>query len=211
MKKMRFYAIAKKILGPVLQFCMRIKIQNPESEYKGEGGLIVCANHTHMFDCIVLGVAYMTRQVRFLAKKELFKIPVLKNVMECLGAYGVDRGGADVGAVKKTISLLSDGATVGIFPQGTRHPGKKIEDTKFKNGAAMAAYHAHVAVQPVFIKVKDYRYRLFRRKTVIFGEPITWEELGFSLGEHADYTRATEIIKERILSLEANNKLNAKN
>ena len=205
MKKMRFYAISKKILGPVLQFCMRIKIQNPECEYKGEGGLIVCANHTHMFDCIVLGVAYMTRQVRFLAKKELFKIPVLKNVMECLGAYGVDRGGADVGAVKKTISLLSDGATVGIFPQGTRHPGKKISDTKFKNGAAMTAYHAHVAIQPVFIKVKDYRYRLFRRKTVIFGEPITWEELGFSQGEHADYTRATEIIKERILSLEADN------
>ena len=205
MKKMRFYAIAKKIIGPRLHFCMRIKIQNPEVEYKGEGGLIVCANHTHMFDCIVLGVAYMSRQVRFLAKKELFKIPLLKNVMEALGAYGVDRGGADVGAVKKTISLLSDGATVGIFPQGTRYPGKNIADTKFKNGAVMAAYHAHVPIQPVYIKVKDHRYKLFRKKTVIFGEPVSWEEMGFSEGEHADYTRATELVRERILALEAEN------
>ena len=161
MKKMRFYAIAKKIIGPVLGLCMNIRVQNPEAEHKNEGGLIVCANHTHMFDCIVLGVAYMTRQVRFLAKKELFRIPLLKNLMESLGAYGVDRGGADVGAVKKTISLLADGATVGIFPQGTRHPGRAIADTKFKSGAAMAAYHAHVPVQPVFIKVRNYRYRLF--------------------------------------------------
>ena len=202
MKKNRFYAAAKSTIGPLLKLCMRIKVHNPDSEYKGEEGLIVCANHTHMFDCIVLGVAYMTRQVRFLAKKELFRIPLLKNVMEWLGAYGVDRGGADVGAVKKTISLLSAGETVGIFPQGTRHKGTPIALTQFKNGAAMTAYHAHVPVQPVLIKVKGYRYRLFCKKTVIFGEPITWEELGFAEGEHADYTKATQIIKERILSLE---------
>ena len=202
MKKMRFYAIAKKIIGPILHLCMRIKIQNPDAEYKGDGGVVVCANHTHMFDCIVLGVAYMTRQVRFLAKAELFRIPLLKELMEALGAFGVDRGGADVAAMKKTIALLSDGATVGIFPQGTRHPGKEIADTKFKNGAAMAAYHARVPVQPVLIKVKDHRYRLFCKKTVIFGEPVSWEEMGFSEGQHADYSHATEIIKERILALE---------
>ena len=202
MKKNCFYAAAKCTIGPLLKICMRIKVLNPEAEYKGDSGLVVCANHTHMFDCIVLGVAYMTRQVRFLAKKELFRIPLLKNIMEWLGAYGVDREGADVGAIKKTISLLSDGETVGIFPQGTRHKGKAISLTQFKNGAAMTAYHAHTPIQPVLIKVKDYKYRLFCKKTVIFGEPITWEELGFSEGEHADYTKATEIIKERILSLE---------
>ena len=205
MKKLRFYAAAKKIIGPVLKFTMRIKVRNPEAEYKGEGGLVVCANHTHMFDCIVLGVAYMTRQLRFLAKAELFRIPLLRGLMSSLGAYGVDRGGADVGAVKKTISILSDGATVAIFPQGTRHPGREISDTKFKSGAAMTAYHAHVPVQPVLIKVKDRRYRFLRKKTVIFGEPLSWEQLGFREGEHPDYARATEIIRERILELDRNN------
>ena len=205
MKKLRFYAVAKKIIGPILSFTMRIKVKNPDAEYKGEGGLIVCANHTHMFDCIVLGVAYMTRQLRFLAKAELFRIPLLSGLMKSLGAYGVDRGGADVGAVKKTISMLSDGATVAIFPQGTRHPGKEISDTKFKSGAVMAAYHSHAAIQPVLIKVKDRRYRFLRKKTVVFGEALSWEDLGFREGEHPNYAKATEIVRERILELDRSN------
>ncbi len=202
MKKLRFYSVAKKIIGPILKCTMRIKVQNPEAEYTGDGGVVVCSNHTHMFDCIVLGVAYMTRQLRFLAKKELFQIPILRTLMSGLGAYGVDRGGADVGAVKKTISMLSDGATIAIFPQGTRHPGKEIGSTKFKSGAAMAAYHAHVPIQPVLIKVKNRRYRFLRKKTVVFGEVLTWEQLGFREGEHADYARATEIIRQRIIELD---------
>ena len=204
MKKLRFYAVVKALIGPILKLTMRIKVKNPDAEHKGEGGLVICANHTHMFDCIVLGVAYKKRQLRFLAKAELFRIPLLSGLMRCLGAYGVDRGGADVGAVKKTISMLSDGATVAIFPQGTRHPGREISDTKFKSGAAMAAYHAHAAVQPVLIKVKNRRYRFLRKKTVIFGEPLSWEQLGFVEGEHPDYARATEIIRERIIELDRN-------
>ena len=205
MKKLRFYSVLKAVLGPILKLTMRIKVKNRENEYAGSGGCVVCANHTHMFDCIVLVIAYRKRQIRYLAKQELFRIPLLKNLISAFGAFGVDRGGADVGAVKKTISMLSDGATVGIFPQGTRHPGKEIEDTKFKSGAAMAAFHARVPVQPVVIKVKNRRYRFLRKKTVIFGEPITWEQLGFREGEHADYARATEIIRQRIIELDKNN------
>ena len=205
MKKLRFYAVAKKIIGPILGFTMRIKVKNPEAEYTGEGGLVVCANHTHMFDCITLGVAYMTRQLRFLAKAELFRIPLLCGLMKSLGAYGVDRGGADVGAVKKTIAMLSDGATIAIFPQGTRHPGREIADTKFKSGAAMAAYHSHATIQPVLIKVKDRRYKFLRAKTVIFGKALSFEDLGFREGEHPDYAKATEIIRESILELDRNN------
>lgn len=202
MKKLRLYAVAKAVLGPVLKLTMRVKVVNPENEYSGERGCVVCANHTHMFDCVVLAIAFCRMQLRFLAKKELFSVPLLKNLIEGFGAYGVDRGGADVGAVKKTIAMLSDGAAVGIFPQGTRYPGVEIEDTKFKSGAVMAAYHAHVPLQPVAINVKNRRYRFLRKKTVIIGAPISWEELGFREGEHPDYAKATAIVKERIIALD---------
>ncbi len=201
MKKLRFYAFAKATVCPIIKLCMRIKVTHREREYAGEGGLVVCANHLNMLDCLTLAIAFK-RQIRFLGKKELFSIPILRNLFSMLGAYGVDRGGADVGAVKKTISILSDGATVGIFPQGTRCRGVNVEDTKFKNGAAMAAYHAHVPVQPVFIKTKNKKYQFLHRKEVIIGEVLTWDDMGFADGEHADYNRATEIIKERIVSLE---------
>lgn len=202
MKKLRFYSAVKTILGPVLKLFMRIHVKGSENEYTGDGGCVVCTNHTHFFDCVVLVIAFKVLQIRFLAKKELFSVPILKNIIKGFGAFGLDRGGQDVGALKKTIQMLSDGAVVGIFPQGTRQPGKEIADTKFKSGAAMAAYHAKVPVQPVLIKVKDKRYRLFRKKEVIIGAPISWKELGFSEGAHADYAKATEIIKEKICALE---------
>ena len=202
MKKLRLYAVAKAILGPILALTMRVRVIGKKNEHTGDSGCVICANHTHMFDCIVLSIAFDRMQLRYLAKKELFRIPLLKNLIEGFGAYGVDRGGADVGAVKKTIAMLESGAAVGIFPQGTRHPGREIEDTKFKSGAVMAAYHAHVPVQPVAIKVKDRKYRFLRRKTVVIGAPISWEELGFREGEHPDYAKATEIVKERIIALD---------
>ncbi len=201
MKKLRFYAFAKATICPVIKLCMRIRVHGSEKEHSAPEGLIICANHLHMLDCVTLAISFK-RQIRFLGKKELFRIPILKNLFSMLGGYGVDRGGADVGAVKKTISLLSDGATVGIFPQGTRCRGVAVEDTRFKNGAAMAAYHAHVPVQPVFIKTKNRKYQFLRRKDVIIGDVISWEELGFADGEHADYNRATELIKQRISALE---------
>ena len=205
MKKLRFYSFIKTLLGPVLKCTMRVTVKNGELEYKGEDGLLVCSNHINMFDCILLALAYDNRQIHYLAKKELFSIPLLSQLISSLGAYGVDRASADVGAVKKSIKLLSDGDTVGIFPQGTRHPGKDIESTSFKNGAAMAAYHAHVGIQPLYIKTKNRRYRFLRKKEVIFGDYISWEELGYRDGEHADYSRATALIKERILALDKNN------
>jgi len=204
MKKLRFYAAAKAVLGPIIKLFMRIRVKGREKEYSGEGGLVVCANHLNMLDCITLAIAFK-RQIRFLAKKELFSVPLLKNLISSLGAYGVDRSGGSVGAIKKTISMLSDGATVGIFPQGTRQPGIETQKTNFKSGAAMAAFHAHVPIQPVYIKVKDRKYRFLRKKEVIIGEVIEWDELGFGDGEHADYAKATEMIKARIIELEESN------
>ncbi len=201
MKKLRFYACAKVIVAPIIKLCMRIHITNPEKEYSKDGGLVICANHLNMLDCVTLAIAFK-RQIRFLGKKELFSIPLLSNLISMLGAYGVDRGGADVGAVKKTIAILKDGATVGIFPQGTRCRGVMVKDTKFKNGAAMAAYHAHVPIQPVFIKTKNKKYQFLHKKEVIIGDALTWESLGFTDGEHADYNHATDVIKSSIQALE---------
>ncbi len=159
MKKLRFYAFAKAVIAPVIKLCMRIRVINPENEYTGEGGLVICSNHLNMLDCVTLAIAFK-RQIRFLGKKELFKIPVLRSFLSLLGGYGVERGSADVGAVKKTISLLSDGAAVGIFPQGTRCPCVSVADTSFKNGAALAAFRSNAAVQPVYIKTKNKKYTM---------------------------------------------------
>ena len=207
MKKLRFYAVAKAVLGPIIKFFMRIRVHDAHNAYSS-GGVVVCSNHLSMLDCITLAIAFK-KPIRFLAKKELFSIPVFRSLISSLGAYGVDRGGADVGAIKKTISMLRDGATIGIFPQGTRCIGADVNDTKFKNGAAMAASHAGVPIQPVFIGTKNAKYKFLRRKEVYIGKIITQEELGFSEDEHTSYADATEILKSRIIELQAKYKSEA--
>lgn len=197
--KNKLYRFLKATIGPIIKFCMRVKVHGAKNE-KEDGALIVCANHTAMLDVLSLGVSFK-RQLRFLAKAELFKIPLLSGLISALGAYGVERGRGDVGAIKKTLSILDGEEIVAMFPQGTRCPGVDPATTEVKNGVGMMIYRSKADVQPVFIRVKNYRYRFFRKKEVIIGKPIRYEEFGFVNGGSEEYEKAAKFVFERILSL----------
>ncbi len=187
------------MLAPIIRCGMRIKTYGAEHE-QTEGPLIVCANHTAMLDVLSLAFSFK-RQLRFLGKKELFKIPLIGAFFRALGAYSVDRGSGDVGAIKKTLSILADGEIVAMFPQGTRHPYVDPATTEVKSGVGMMVYRSKANVQPVFIRVKNYKYRFLRRKEVIIGAPIRYEEFGFTQGGAEEYTRAAQLVFDRILAL----------
>lgn len=165
-----------------------------------EGGCIVCSNHTGLHDVIVLA-ACMKRQPRYMAKKELFRIPLLKQLITALGAFPVDRGGADVGAIKTAISMIKSGEAVTVFPQGTRYRGTDPRETKPKSGVGMIAYHTKVPVVPVYIRTRKNHTLPFRRTEIICGDPIMPEELGFEHGGKEEYTLAAEYIFEKICDL----------
>lgn len=198
-KTNKLYRVLKTILGPVIKAFMRIKTYGSENEQK-DGALIVCANHTAIFDVLSLAISFK-RQLRFLAKKELFKVPLLSQLISALGAYSVDRGHGDVAAIKKTLSVLANGEIVAMFPQGTRYIGVDPAKTEVKNGVGMMVYRSKADVQPVFIRVKNYKYRLFRKKEVIIGKPIKYEEFGFTNGGSEEYEKAAKLVFERILAL----------
>lgn len=197
---MNLYLWAKKHIAGFLRRLLRVRDTGAENEPQ-TGGLIVCSNHTSMLDVIVLAIV-LRRQLRYLAKAELFRVPLLSAVIRSCGAYSVDRGGSDVAAIKKTISLLREGESVGIFPQGHRYRGVSPRGTEIHYGVGMAAYHSQAAVLPVFIRTKNYKMRLFGRKEVVVGRPLTFEELAFTGGSTAEYRRASELIFSRILALE---------
>lgn len=193
------YKVLKAILGPMFRVGMRIRTYNVEKA-QNEGALIVCANHTAMLDVVSLGVAYK-RQLRFLAKKEVLKVPLLGALFAAMGAYGVDRGKGDVGAIKKTLSILEQGECVAMFPQGTRCRGVDPAETEVKNGVGMMIYRSKADVQPVFIRVKGYKYRFGQKKEVIVGDVIRYAEFGFENGGQEEYARAARMVFDRILAL----------
>lgn len=195
----RFYRVIYAIFVHPVRALFRIRVQNPE-RMPTTGGCIICANHTSMLDVLILS-AGLGRQIRYMAKKELFSVPIVRHLITALGAYPVDRGGADVASIKRTISFLENGELVGIFPQGTRRPGVDPAATPVKNGVGMIEWHSHATVVPAYIRAKDNRVRMFRRTELILGEPISFEEFGFEGGGRAQYKRATERVFRDICAL----------
>ena len=190
------------LFSGILRFILGVKVSGLENEPESSG-ILVCANHVTLLDPICISAALHKVEPYYMAKKELFKIPILKSLLKAFGAYPVNRGEGDLGAIHKTIDMLRDGYCVGIFPQGTRCRGVALEDTKFKNGAALICSKISVPVLPICIKVKNNRWRPFRKMHVFIGKPITAAELAFD--ENAprgeELARITNIIYERILSL----------
>ncbi len=175
---MKRYYFVKAILGWLFKILFQIKIVNPENEPPKEIPYIVCSNHSHFFDVVPIGLG-LKKQVRFMAKKEAFKTPFLKGVCKLMGAYSVDRGAGDIGAIRKTIELLKNGESVGIFPQGTRCAYIDPRETEPKEGIGMIAMRAGVGILPVCVRTKRNKMGLFRKTELVIGEFLTPEALEF--------------------------------
>lgn len=194
-----FYMKAHKILAPLIRFFTGIKTNGKENIPK-EGGFMLCANHIAIRDVILMG-ATCPRQIKFVAKKELFSVPILSTIIKALGAVKLDRGGTDVAAIRKSIELVENGDLISIFPQGHRYPKVDPSTTPTKNGAGMVAYRSGCDVIPVFLKTKGNKYGIFKKIEIIYGKPIKNSELGFVNGGNDEYKAATDKIFDEILKL----------
>ncbi len=178
-----FYAL----VGWFVKLLFGIRILNPEKEPE-EGGYLICGNHIAASDAVVLAYSFKKNQAHLMAKKELFKIPVVAQLIKLLGAFPVDRGGADVGAIKKSIAMIKEGKCVALFPQGHRYPGVDPRTTPIKNGAGLIVTRAECDVVPVYVLRKNNRPKLFRRSYLIIGDKIPYAEL-MAEGDNAAITK----------------------
>lgn len=113
-----------------------------------EGALVVVANHGSHRDPPLLGHA-LGRPVAFMAKAELFRIPVLGAVIRACGAYPVARGASDREAIRTATDRLEQGWATGVFIDGTRQADGRVNDPQA--GAALLAARAGVPLLPVAI------------------------------------------------------------
>lgn len=194
---MSFYTWFYKTFEPMVSRIYRIEAKGLENI--PEGGAILASNHTSFSDVLVISAA-ARRQVRYMAKKELFKTPLCP-LIKALGAFPVDRGGADVKSIKTTLSLIESGELVGIFPQGHRHGGEDPRQTEIKAGVGFLAYHTKAQILPVFLENNRMKTGIFRKNTVTFGNPITFEELGFTKGGREEYMNASKTIFRHICAI----------
>lgn len=199
-ERTRFYGVIYFLFAWLFKLLFRIRVVGSENE-PDEGGYLVCANHNSALDPIFLCYAFRKRQMRLMAKKELFSIPILGWLIKGLGAFPVDRKNNDVGAIRHSVELVKKGRCLCIFPQGHRNPGVDPRTTKVKNGAAMIAVRAEADILPIYILCKNNRPRLFRKTTVIIGKPIALSSLEYDAEASGEYTRMSNLIFDRICTL----------
>lgn len=130
------------------------------------GGVLLCANHRSNWDPPLLG-ASVSRPVYFMAKEELFRVPFLAWWMKVVGAFPVKRGAADLGSIRRALTLLKDGHAVAVFPEGTRSRTGMLQEAH--GGGALLAIMSGAPVIPVAIAGK---MRPFRRVQVRIGSPV---------------------------------------
>jgi len=157
------------ILYPILKVLFRIEVQGKENIPQG-CGIIAASNHTSYFDPPVLAVA-TKRLVAFMAKEELFHVPVLSPIIQALGAFSVNRGKLEIATIKSAKHVLSKTKWwLGIFPEGTRVKGNKIG--KINSGFGYLAKSTGSKVLPVGIVINRSFCPIFGKMIVRIGKPI---------------------------------------
>lgn len=206
MKSSAVYGRLHRLLARFVLRLFRVRVHFIERE-PADTPYLLCCNHISAADPVLLAAATHYQQPHFMAKKELFKIPLLAGLIRMLGAFPVDRTG-DVGAIKTSVSLLESGKCVGMFPQGTRCKGKAPRESAdhVKGGAGLLICKTGVTVLPACLKTKKNKLSLFRRVDLILGEPIPYETLvegidPASMSHQALYAHLSRIVFERICAL----------
>ena len=132
---------------PIFRFLFRGKTIGISNLPK-TGGVVVVSNHGSHLDPTILGHA-LGRPVAFMAKSELFRIPILASIISACGAYPVKRGAGDREALRTASNRLNEGWATGVFLDGTRQENGRVNDPKA--GAALLAGRTGCPILPVAI------------------------------------------------------------
>jgi 1-acyl-sn-glycerol-3-phosphate acyltransferase len=162
---MKLYSFAKTVVNGILKPIYRFEVIGAD-KFPKEGGILLCSNHINNLDPPVVGIN-APRPVNFMAKEELFRMPILKSILPGVRAFPVKRGMSDRDALRQAIKLLKDGEVVGLFPEGTRSKDGQLG--KGFSGAGFFALRGDANVVPCAIIGP---YKRFKRLKIVYGDAI---------------------------------------
>ena len=190
---MKFYNIATGLFRGFCNIFFKYEIVGMENLPK-EGRVIMAANHKSNLDPIFVAAAVKKREISAIAKKELFDIKPLGFILGKLNVIPIDRDKPSISTIKEILKNIKKGYAVGIFPEGTRVPGKEFGSGKA--GVAMFAAKGKANIVPVSI---ISTYKPFSRVKIYVDKPISME--AYFKGKHSneEYEAASQEIMNVII------------
>jgi 1-acyl-sn-glycerol-3-phosphate acyltransferase len=190
----RFWAIARPIVQPITLALAPSAAYGVE-RVPGDRGAVLAANHFSGIDhpligCFVPGTTY------FLAKSELFQIPLLGEALEVMGVISIRRGESDRDALRRSREAVRNGHLVCVHIEGTRqrlgYPGP------VHTGGLMIAMQEGAPVVPLGLDTFGWSPLNRRLCALVFGEPI---ELDGLPRNRAGYAEAGELVRAELVRL----------
>ena len=173
-QKLIYKLVSQVIIFPIYKFIFRGNLIGREN-IPQKGSFIMVSNHGSLLDPPLLGHA-IGRNISFMAKSELFRIPLLGFIIKSCGAYPVKRGIVDKTTIKIACEKLSNNQSIGIFIDGTRQKDGRVN--KPKQGAALLSFKNQKILLPVAIINSNRLVRLkffipfFTKIFIKVGKPI---------------------------------------
>jgi len=173
----RFYAFMRFLAVAQMRLLFRLEAVGREN-IPERGPVLLVSNHSSVLDPPLIG-GMSDRQLTYLAKAELFEIPLFGALIRGLNARPIRREGADPGALRTARRVLEEGGALLVFPEGTR--GEEGVIRPAKPGAGLLAVSSGAAVVPVYVSGSGRAWPRGRRlpkpvKVVVtFGRPLRFE------------------------------------
>lgn len=187
------YAFSKFILWLLFRFRYGLEVRGQE-HVPARGPFIVASNHISFLDPPLLGVA-CPRRLRFLARADLFRKPLLGLYLRSVGVIPLKRGETDLAAMRSALVRLDRGEGIMIFPEGNRQLTGRLGVAK--RGVGLLAVAAQAPIIPVLVQgtfdaLPPDATRLQRANIrVAFGPPIAYTNPSVPAG-HSDDEPPTE-------------------
>lgn len=198
------YGILKPIAVGLMRLGFRLEVRGRE-HVPATGPVLVVSNHVSVLDPPFVGGA-CPRELYFLAKEELFAVPLLGRLIRALNARPVKRDGSDSRALKAALKLLGENRAILLFPEGTR--GVEGQLGEGKPGAGMLAVLSGAPVVPAYVSGTAQAMPPGRalprpaRVSVSFGPPLLFKTVGDERRKER-YREATEEMMRAIAQLMA--------
>ncbi|MGN6557605.1 MAG: lysophospholipid acyltransferase family protein [Solirubrobacterales bacterium] len=144
-ERTRTYRLAMNVNKPVAWWG-RMQVEGLETVPE-RGPLLIVGNHDSHWDPVMVGVAALERrQIRALAKSELWDVRGLGPILNGMGQIPIERGKGDAQALAKAIEALRSGICIGVFPEGTRSRGKVLRARSGVGRLVLEVPEAHVTL-----------------------------------------------------------------
>ncbi len=145
------------------------------------GGCLVVSNHVSFMDPTTVGLA-IGREMYFLARKTLFKPPLMDWLLPHCNSLPIDRDNADLPGLRRIITMLKNGEMILLFPEGTRSPDGSLQPAE--SGAGFVAYKARVPILPVRVfgtfeaLSRHHKTLTYHPLRIVIGKPFQVPESG---------------------------------